>query len=698
MPQAVIGALRVNLSANTAAFDRNMSAADRRLSQFSRNVMRTAAVLGTAVIGGLSALTVSSLRTIDAQAKLAQQTGASVASIQTLQHAGELAGVSIQEMAGNLQRMNRRLGEVISSGSGPAARTLEQLGLKAEDIVALDMDERIAVIADAMQQLGSEAEMSAAAFQIFGDAGLRMVPLLAAGGDAIRSARQELEDFGVLLSEEAAAQVEAANDAVTNLKLAFTGLGNTLAVQVAPKIEAVADSIGDFIKENDGLIDGVIKAAEVIGGALAGGALALLGRAAIGAGGAIGGLVTALRAGTASAATFSAALGPIGLLVGGITAAIALFAGGHDQAKSAADLHREALEQLRGEIQDAIDQGPEAVAALAADKEGQLQAAQAALVNATAQWEAARAIEARVLAEAGGVVPERRVEDDPAVAAILAQIEALRELEITAANLTGGAGGGDVPVIVDPDQAQRELDTLRQSLASARDLIIQEYGERSRIIRENLEAGNIEQEEAAALLEQVQRDKDKALLELARDNSNKIREVRNEGYGGQLADLQAALDAELAAVEAAEAAKLAARQSAISAWAGVFGDLANLIKDEGEKQFKIAKALSIAEAIINTAQGVTKALASSPPPWNFVQAAAVAAAGLVQIATIKRQQPNGSGSVASPGQAPAAGPNLNQTLTVHGATADQIFNGLDARRLSEKLLDFQRDGGRVVFA
>lgn len=49
------------------------------------------------------------------------------------------------------------------------------------------------------------------------------------------------------------------------------------------------------------------------------------------------------------------------------------------------------------------------------------------------------------------------------------------------------------------------------------------------------------------------------------------------------------------------------------------------------------KALKIAEATANTALGVTAALASSPPPLNFILASAVGVAGALQIATIALQ-------------------------------------------------------------
>lgn len=49
---------------------------------------------------------------------------------------------------------------------------------------------------------------------------------------------------------------------------------------------------------------------------------------------------------------------------------------------------------------------------------------------------------------------------------------------------------------------------------------------------------------------------------------------------------------------------------------------------------KLGKALSIAEATINTLKGVTLALASAPPPFNFISAAAVAANGFLQVRKI----------------------------------------------------------------
>jgi hypothetical protein len=51
----------------------------------------------------------------------------------------------------------------------------------------------------------------------------------------------------------------------------------------------------------------------------------------------------------------------------------------------------------------------------------------------------------------------------------------------------------------------------------------------------------------------------------------------------------------------------------------------------------IQKAVALANAVVNTAEGVTKALASAPPPFNVILAAITAALGAVQIGLIAKQ-------------------------------------------------------------
>lgn len=76
----------------------------------------------------------------------------------------------------------------------------------------------------------------------------------------------------------------------------------------------------------------------------------------------------------------------------------------------------------------------------------------------------------------------------------------------------------------------------------------------------------------------------------------------------------------------------------LQATQGALNDISTLTTSENKKLFKIGKAASYAQALINTYLGVTKTMASVPYPWNIPLAAAQLAAGMVQVQNIKAQK------------------------------------------------------------
>ena len=100
---------------------------------------------------------------------------------------------------------------------------------------------------------------------------------------------------------------------------------------------------------------------------------------------------------------------------------------------------------------------------------------------------------------------------------------------------------------------------------------------------------------------------------------------------------KAAADAARSQVEFAKRTELEKAQFAIEQGASVFDSLGKY----NRQAFAAAKAFNIANAIMNTYTGATKALAMYPPPFNFIAAAAVVAGGLAQVAQIRAQQYSG---------------------------------------------------------
>jgi len=80
-----------------------------------------------------------------------------------------------------------------------------------------------------------------------------------------------------------------------------------------------------------------------------------------------------------------------------------------------------------------------------------------------------------------------------------------------------------------------------------------------------------------------------------------------------------------------------------------------------KKAFKVNKAIGIANAIINTSVGVSKALASAPPPLNFINAAIVTASGVAAVKNIQKTQFNSSSFDTTSPSTSTGGANTSPT-------------------------------------
>jgi hypothetical protein len=220
--------------------------ANARLAAFATRVKIAAAVAVAAAAAAGIAMIKSGLETIDAQANLAQSLGTTTRSIQVLAFAGDLAGVSMDEIAAASKKLTLKLSDA-AGGTGTAVDALKRLQLTATDLQALPLDERIAAIQDAMVQFVPPAERAAVASALFGDkAALAFSRIDSA---TLRQASQDITDFGVAVSDQDADQIRTAGDAIDRLGLVWLGLTNQLTVAVAPALETLSNALANATRK-----------------------------------------------------------------------------------------------------------------------------------------------------------------------------------------------------------------------------------------------------------------------------------------------------------------------------------------------------------------------------------------------------------------------------------------------------------------
>ena len=124
---------------------------------------------------------------------------------------------------------------------------------------------------------------------------------------------------------------------------------------------------------------------------------------------------------------------------------------------------------------------------------------------------------------------------------------------------------------------------------------------------------------------------------------------------------------------------------ATSSILGSIADMYEADEENAEKNAKKIKALRIAEATINTISGAIgafmQATATMPPPFGAIvgaaQAAAITAAGIAQIAQMKKTTMTSSGAISSPNAvvaAPTVESNMPSVRSVTSATEEERLN------------------------
>lgn len=211
------------------------------------------AAAGFVSIAGVTALVSRGAADIDAVAKSARRLEASITGYRAIEMAAGEAGVSIETLVDSVQTMDRE----ISKGSKAATDAMGKLGISAKDLSGLDVDQKMALIADRVQELGLTTGQASAVLQEFGIRNREMILGIMAGGDMYRSARADIESYGLALSSIQSDEIEAANDAIGRLGLIGQYAAQQLSLAFTPALGAMAQAMTDSLREG-GLLRGVI--------------------------------------------------------------------------------------------------------------------------------------------------------------------------------------------------------------------------------------------------------------------------------------------------------------------------------------------------------------------------------------------------------------------------------------------------------
>lgn len=247
---ALIGALRVSLSADTAAFQQGMKRAERQAKTSASSIQKSLGLVKAGFAGFLSGISIgliaqagkAALEYAGSLGEVAQQLGVTTKELQVFRYAVQQNGGTVEEADQALGKFSIAISKALS-GSKQAAAAFKAVGVSLGDLQSKSRSEILGKIADGMKAAGGASANAAAGVAIFGRGFQNIIPVLDQGSVALSEYAAEAERLGIVLSEEQIRKADEAADTMDRLNLVLKA---NIAGQIADNSNAIlglADAI-----------------------------------------------------------------------------------------------------------------------------------------------------------------------------------------------------------------------------------------------------------------------------------------------------------------------------------------------------------------------------------------------------------------------------------------------------------------------
>ena len=575
-----IGAISVKISGDSSGFTKAANQAQKDAGKTSASLKATVAKFAAFAAAGAAAFkiikkTSDQFSILDNLGKTSDALGVAQKRLQALQHVAELTGAGSDQLATNLERMQRNIGRVAREG-GPAEKALKEIGISAKDIVNLPADKQLERIAQSMGNVENSAVKASIAQDLFGRDGVRMLKMMEQlKEDGLDPVVAELEAMGVALSRADTAKIEAANDAIFKAGRASEAIFQQLAVKFAPIVESAANALVQLSKDANRVgetVDGVFSFAVKAVGVFADG---------------LRGIQIIIKGLTAGFQGFAIAVNKI---FGAVSKAVDWLINGSINS----------INKLIGGLNTIPGVGIDAIGEF-------VNPATKMFESGADAWSAALEGTLKAMHDlATAPLPSEEIESFVARVQQAAQ-EAADAVESAAGD---GAGGGFLGGLTEAEIAalDKRIEAIRQAGLTQSELLQERYELDLEALTEALENELLTREQF-----------DQMALDTAQRHADALTEIDRQG------------------VEARMRLEEMERRQKIQGMQTMFGNLAQLMNAGSRKLFEIGKASAISGAIVSAYEGISKTLAQYPYPLNIGMAAAHGVAAFAQVKAIKSQ-------------------------------------------------------------
>lgn len=225
-----------------------------------KSTLKTIGITAVAAAGSLFGIALGTAKAGDEAYKTSQKIGVNTEALQALRYAAELADIGQAELTTGLKFLSTKMYDA-SRGAKESQRSFKELGVTYKDQNGnlLSADKMLGSIADKFKDMPDGTKKTALAVDIFGRAGIQMIPMLNEGSAAISKLTEEAKLFGLVIDESSAKSYQEFNDSITRIKGIVVGFRNEIGKELIPVMTDMMHKIIDWIKMNRELLSQRVK-------------------------------------------------------------------------------------------------------------------------------------------------------------------------------------------------------------------------------------------------------------------------------------------------------------------------------------------------------------------------------------------------------------------------------------------------------
>lgn len=178
---------------------------------------------------------------------LADSLNTTTAALQTWQFAAKQAGVPDDSFRSGIGQYQRSIEEK-SKGTVEA---LTKLNINYARLKKLSVGQQLLVISEKFKQYKGEANKAAMAQALFGEAGVRLLPVLNKGADGMEEMYQQAKKTGYLLDGEMKDNVRDGTAAFGGMSMAVKGVANIVGNALEPAFADAARALTAFVTDHN---------------------------------------------------------------------------------------------------------------------------------------------------------------------------------------------------------------------------------------------------------------------------------------------------------------------------------------------------------------------------------------------------------------------------------------------------------------